>query len=159
MEKNFYDDGLYKLFNQAISFGNEQGRPVLKTIGQAMVNDFRTGFKRGVAPDGSKWAPLKIRKGQPLRDTGRLQQSINSQLSPAVVEVGTNVFYAPFHHHGAVIKPKKPGGKLKFSAAGRVFFLKKAVLPARPFIGYGQRQEKKLSNAVNSFVKALIAND
>ncbi len=47
------------------------------------------------------WKPVKNRDGQPLRDTGRLMNSITRKATGSEVRVGTNVVYAAVHHFGA----------------------------------------------------------
>ena len=91
---------------------------VLGSIGRVLVNRIRLGFRLGVSPWGMAWQPLAIgskRYGQqPLRDTGRLQRSITSQVEGDSVVVGTNVIYARTHQYG------RPIGK--------------GHIPARPFL-------------------------
>ena len=45
-------------------------------------------------------------KGGPLHDTGKLMQSIQWELDPRGVEVGSNLIYAPIHQEGGWIRPK-----------------------------------------------------
>lgn len=90
----------------------------LGSIGRVLTTRIRLGFKLGVSPYGMAWQPLSIgskRYGQqPLRDTGRLQQSITSDVQGDSVVVGTNVIYARTHQYG------RPIGK--------------GHIPARPFL-------------------------
>jgi phage virion morphogenesis protein len=109
-------------------------QPLYATIGRVLVNRVRLCFKLGIDPWGSPWAALKIRKGQPLRDTGRLQRSITSQADGTGVTVGTNVFYAPTHQFGATIYPKTAKRLVFPGPGGRMIFAKKVVVPARPFL-------------------------
>jgi phage virion morphogenesis protein len=109
-------------------------QPLYATIGRVLVNRVRLCFKMGIDPWGSPWAALKIRKGQPLRNTGRLQRSISSQADASGVTVGTNLKYAPTHQWGATIVPKK-AKRLAFPGpGGSMIFAKKVVVPARPFL-------------------------
>lgn len=109
-------------------------QPVYATIGRVLVNRIRLCFKMGVDPWGNPWAALKMRKGQPLRDTGRLQRSITSRADAEGVTVGTNVFYAPTHQFGATITPKKAKRLVFPGPGGNLIFAKKVVVPARPFM-------------------------
>lgn len=112
-----------------------QMQPVFAAIGRSMVNRIRLCFKMGVDPWGSPWAALKFRKGQPLRDTGRLNQSITFNADNTGVTIGTNVKYARTHQYGATIVPKQPGKRLVFPGpGGRLIFAKKVTVPARPFL-------------------------
>ena len=74
-------------------------RTLLKKAGAVVRESVRTNFAAGGRP--RKWKRLKNRNGQPLRDTGRLQNSITSRVSGKVVYVGTNVIYAAVQHFGA----------------------------------------------------------
>lgn len=109
-------------------------QPVYATIGRVLVNRIRLCFKLGVDPWGSPWLALKFRKGQPLRDTGRLQRSITSSADSTGVTVGTNLVYAPTHQFGATIVPKNKPWLVFKGPNGRLVFAKKVVVPARPFM-------------------------
>jgi phage virion morphogenesis protein len=84
-------------------------RPALKVIGVGLENKVRQTFASGKDPWGSPWDALadstvsKRRKGSdvPLRDTGRLMNSITHALSKNSVSIGTNVVYADTHQYGA----------------------------------------------------------
>lgn len=112
----------------------ENMAPLHDRIGAAMVSRVRLGFKAGASPYGAAWAPLRIRQGQPLRDTGRLQASIASAPDRTGVTVGTNVQYAAVHQFGATIAPKKAGGRLVFAGGRGLIFAKQVKIPARPFM-------------------------
>lgn len=75
-------------------------RGAFETIGRTLATKVRLCFKLGVDPWGTTWAPLKYRKGQPLRDTGRLQRSITSVADSKGVSIGTNTVYARAHQFG-----------------------------------------------------------
>lgn len=120
---------------RAMMDAGEQLEDLHRRIGAALVSNVQLGFKAGASPDGQAWAPLKIRKGQPLRDTGRLRSSINAQADDSGVTVGTNVDYAAVHQFGTTIKPKKQGGRLVFAGgSGGLIFAKQVTIPARPFM-------------------------
>lgn len=67
------------------------------------------GFRKSVAPDGSKWAPLKERDGKPLVDTANLQNSFTTSVDGGRgrIEVGTSVAYADFHQTGTKHMPAR----------------------------------------------------
>lgn len=71
----------------------------MEAIGALAKESVRTNFAEGGRPD--KWDPPKYRNGQPLRDTGRLMNSIGKQVDGNKIYVGTNVVYAAVHHFGA----------------------------------------------------------
>jgi len=109
-------------------------KPIYTTIGRVLVNRIRLCFKLGIDPWGSPWAALKIRKGQPLRDTGRLNRSIVANPDKDGVTVGTNVKHARVHQFGATIVPVKAKHLVFPGPNGRMIFAKEVVVPARPFM-------------------------
>lgn len=112
----------------------ENPQPVYATIGRVLVNRIRLCFKLGVDPWGTPWQALRFRKGQPLRDTGRLNRSIVSRVDPTGVTVGTNLVYAPVHQFGATIVPKNKPLLVFKGPNGKLVFAKKVTIPARPFM-------------------------
>jgi phage virion morphogenesis protein len=139
-------------------------RPLYATVGRVIVNKIRLCFKLGIDPWGSPWAALKIRKGQPLRDTGRLNRSIVANPDAKGVTIGTNVQGARVHQFGATIEPKKKNGRLVFPGpGGRLIFAKKVTIPARPFMplkkGFTTAQlpaswSADITNALRAYFKA-----
>ena len=64
--------------------------PALRAVADLAEQTIQRNFTAGGRP--TRWAPLKLRDGQPLRDTGRLMNSISAQpVGDRVVLVGTNV--------------------------------------------------------------------
>lgn len=109
-------------------------RPVYATIGRVLVNRIRLCFKLGIDPWGNPWAALKMRKGQPLRDTGMLQRSIVSAPDANGVTVGTNKVQAPLQQFGGTIAPKKAKRLVFPGPSGKMIFAKKVVIPSRKFL-------------------------
>jgi phage virion morphogenesis protein len=137
--------------NQLIQSGRDT-LPLMQDLGRAAKTQVQLGFRSGQAPDGSRWAPLRFRSGQPLRDTGRLRNSIDYRASRDEVIVGTNVCYAIVHQFGATIRanPARRGQRslcgyihkgspfLIFRASGgRVIRAREVTIPARPFFPEG----------------------
>lgn len=135
----------------ALTKATQYPEEVYRTIGNTVVNRVRMCFRMGIDPWGSPWAPLKIRQGQPLRDTGRLQRSITARPDSTGVTIGTNVSYAPVHQFGAIIRargvgPLQPGAtsvgpsrRLVFKGPNGLIFAKQVTVPARPFLPIRQR--------------------
>lgn len=68
---------------------------LLKRIGDTTIRLSSHTFRREADPYGNKWPALKRRKGRPLRDTGRLRNSLDKRVvGGTAVEVGTGVEYA-----------------------------------------------------------------
>ncbi len=81
----------------------QRRKPLFDRLGRALLSDVHMNFRRQRAPDGTPWEPLKIRRGQILRDTGRLRNSITTKTTDDQVIIGTNVFYARTHQFGATV--------------------------------------------------------
>lgn len=132
------DDGLQRKINALIKASQSQA--MFKTIGTTVANRIRLCFRLGVDPWGNPWAPLKIRKGQPLVNRGIMRRSITSKADNTGVTVGTNlknegVNYPAVHQFGATIVPKKKGGMLAFPGAnGNIIFSKGVTIPKRSFM-------------------------
>lgn len=162
-----FNEKEYKKIQKAFKKLQEQQMlPFFQEVGRRLVNDFKMGFRQGIAPNGEKWEPLKHREGQPLRDTGRLQRSISFKAGEKQVEIGTNVAYAKAHQFG-VTKQNVPehtklinqafGKKLKFPVYANVkAHTKNPKIPARPFLGIETRQKKKIMQAFIATISKLL---
>lgn len=119
-----------------MELGGAERAKALGALGNAIANRIRLGFRLGRSPWGVPWKPLnpRFRTGQPLRDTGRLQRSVTSSVQGDAAVVGTNVRYARTHQYGATILPKNVSLLRAPIPGGGFVFLKKAVIPARPFM-------------------------
>ena len=118
------NDKLGNLHNQA---------QLMKRIGRAMHSNTLMNFKRGHEPNGTPWLPLKIRKGQPLRDTGRLMRSITWESNHNTATIGTNVIYGAAHNFGI------PG-----------------KLPARQFIGITPKQVDIINGIADQWLNEVL---
>ena len=107
--------------------------PLYDRIGAGLLSQVQLGFKTSTSPYGQAWAALKLRNGQPLRDTGRLRSSITYKSDGDGVTVGTNLRYAAIHQFGGVILPKNKPFLMFKTRDGRFFRMKKVTIPARPF--------------------------
>lgn len=58
-------------------------------IGAELVENIRLGFTASEDPWGGPWKTLKKRQGQPLRDTGKLMNSITHRAQADSVVIGT----------------------------------------------------------------------
>lgn len=110
-------------------------RKILEPVARKLLALVKLGFKVSTSPYGEKWAPLKFRNGQPLRDTGLLQNSFFTRYGPNFFDFGTNRVGARVHQFGATIVPVK-AKMLRFFAKGSKvpIFRKSVTVPARPFL-------------------------
>ena len=132
-------------------------RPLFTRLGRVTHSDSRMNFRNQRSPDGTPWAPLKMRNGQILSDSGRLKNSLSYQVGDDEVQVGTNVKYARTHQFGATIYPTSTPKRKKALAfpgpGGKTIFAKKVVIPARPFLGLEQRQVNKIHQTIDQWVR------
>lgn len=125
------------------------------------------GFEREEAPDGSKWPALKSREGKPLRDTGRLRNSITVSSNATGFTLSTGVMYAPTHQYGAIITAKTAKG-LVFRVGGarprtRGQWVRKlqVTIPRRQFLPedrISQRFENALENEADRILRKRLGN-
>lgn len=104
------------------------------------------------APDGSPWQSLNAlyetsksqsSSGGMLEYEGNLRDSIHHNSSSTSTEVGSALVYAPVHHFGAVIKPKKRKS-LAFRLAKAAVSVTQINIPARPFLGLSDKNVLEL---------------
>lgn len=143
-------------------------RPGLSVVATSVRNNLKAGFRAGTAPDGARWAPLRHRRGQPLRDTGRLANSFVQEVSSDEAVVGTNVCYAIVHQFGATVEagtaPHKTlcGQMTKGSPflawqddGGTWHRAKKVTIPKRPFMPEGGLPERWAADALDALARAV----
>lgn len=133
------------LFDRLTSASLQQ--KILLAAGNSIRKRVSAGFRAKTSPYGAVWPPLKFRKGNPLRKTGALYKSIYSNIEGESVSVGTDqaVTYkggprslGDIQHFGRTIKPIPPNKYLRVpvKVRGKIIFkfLRKAVIPPRPFL-------------------------
>lgn len=110
-------------------------RQLLEPAARMLVALVKLGFKTSTAPTGERWAPLKFRSGQPLRDKGLLQNSFFTRYGNDYVDVGTSRVGARAHQFGATIRPVRAKMLRFFPEGSKVPIFRKSVkVPARPFL-------------------------
>lgn len=145
-------------------------RPVLQQFGIHMLRSIQRNFAEGGRPiRWRQWAPstaaneagplylrsgkvtssrgrtARARTGKVLYDTGRLANSITSQVTgPRTLRLGTNLVYAAIHQLGGTInipgiRPVRAKALRWFLPGGKVVFAKKAAphtvrIPSRPYL-------------------------
>lgn len=83
-------------------------RKVNKAIAGTALELVHEGIEAAADPYGRSWAPLKERVGEPLRDTGRLYNSLSIRPAGGGFTLQTNVAYAAYHQLGTKRIPRRP---------------------------------------------------
>ena len=137
-------------------------RRAMDAAGVVLENLIREGFDRSKAPDGTPWAKLTSRSGQPLRNTGATLLSTLTHITGVdSVEVGFGFRWAYVHQKGATIRPVK-AKRLRFVVGGpgearKVVFAREVKIPARPMIPEGRLPPDwadEVAGAVTRTIKA-----
>lgn len=132
----------------------------MRGMSEAMAAEARDlvdeGFATSTDPSGKKWAALKLRDGQPLRDTGRLQRSFTTEVTNRGFSIGTNTKYAKTHQKGMTIKPVRAKA-LKFKVRGKGWFTRKQVtIPARKMLPDGARLSAKWDRSLKGAARSYV---
>jgi phage virion morphogenesis protein len=123
----------------------------MREAGQLLKTSTQLRFRSQRAPDGTAWeksAAAIARRGQTLRHTSRLRNSITWQLTGTGVAVGTNVVYAAIHQFGG------PIGRAS-SSRGPV---RRPVLPPRPFLGASPDDLRALAALLERHVREAFGD-
>lgn len=166
------DDAFVGLDRIAQALGDTT--PLMQTIGRILTTKIQLGFRASTSPWGVPWAPLKVRKGQPLIDTRRLLSSITYNAGDGYVDIGTNVSYAPYHQFGFTVHVAEHTKDLyfmqdrsgnvgnRFVRKDRSNFVQKAivkahdiVVPARPFLPITQDEVNLPQSWANDSLQAI----
>ncbi len=121
-------------------------------------------YRAGVDPEGNAWpdhAPVTRllrgnRQGALLRQSGELYNSIIRRWSSDSAEVGTNLDHPKVftHQFGATIKPKNAKALfLGNQPGGHGFFIRKAEIPARTYIGIGPGDGELVTEALIDYLE------
>ena len=167
------DDAQMQAALQQIADRGTSLQAPLSAIGSLLRESIRTNFAAGGRP--TPWKALKNRDGQPLRDTGRLMNSITKKVGATEVSVGTNVVYAALHHFGAkrgsfgirqvkvkaharlinqvfgrpLAKPKK----IQVGAHLRAMALPWGNIPARPFMLVQEEDRQEMFAIIKRYIE------
>ena len=130
----------------------EDQEQLLDEIGAAIEQSVSERFRLEVGPDNVPWEPTRrgvsILKGSPPQ----LMSSITRRVSRDKVEVGTNKIYAAIHQFGGTIRPKS-GEFLVFRGAdGETVFAREVTIPARPYLGIDQADEREIEATIGDFL-------
>jgi len=144
-----HDEEVTRLFKRLLNFTSDL-RPVMKNIGEIVLNRVQTCFEEERSPEGEAWAPLKpstiqqrIRSGYGgehpiLWREGRLGGHFTYDAYQDRVEVSTNVPYAAIHQFGG--------------RAGRGH---RAEIPVRPFLGVADEDWDEILDTLSKEIERL----
>ena len=115
-------------------------------------------LRGGPAPDGTAWParhPLDPSGKKLLNREGGLAQSITTASSATTARWGTNEVYARIHQLGGVVRPRRRRA-LRFMRGGHPIFRRQVTIPARPYLGWGQDEEREAADVIRDWMdKAL----
>jgi phage virion morphogenesis protein len=157
-----------KLISIPDMFSGEKFETLKRTILSVMIGQKDEVFQAESDPDGNKWAPLSEKtlsgrkKGKKknaakiLQDTGMLRNSLTSSNAPYEIQstegsdvtLGTNVPYAATHQFGHTFTVQS----LHETADGMSLMGVNVHIPARPFIGFGQKDNEEVTETVEGFI-------
>lgn len=125
--------------------------PVMDQIGEVLINSTRARFGRGIAPDGTAWAPNTpatiARKGSAnplIGQTRTLSRTIFHAARPDGVSWGSNLIYSAVQQMGA--------GKGVFGEMTNGQSIPWGTIPARPFIGISDEDSAAITVALETFL-------
>ena len=151
----------------------------LKVVGEALLRVQNRRFQTQTDPSGKPWAKLKpltvlLRgaRGPILRRSGQLMRSGAWQVSGRTLAIGVNTIYAAAQHFGATIVPKNGRmlaipigvarigrsrgglvlGKSSSAHPTSVVMARKVTLPARPIVGFGDKDEQAARHATEDWL-------
>ena len=133
---------------------------LFEQVGETLIKIHQDRFARQVSPDGQSWAPLSAwyrdQKSQNqdkiLTLRGHLSQTLSYNTTQDGLEFGSNRVYAAIHQFGGTIRPKKAKA---LNVGGRP--AKSVTIPARPWLGVGQNDQREILNTVKDHLKIALS--
>lgn len=150
------DRDVMAAFNRLIASANDLS-PAMRKVAGILADATERAFEMEQDPvTGASWAPLKPstvkrRKGDAhpiLQQSGQLAASVQSTSGRDFAQAGTNKEYAATHQFGA--------RKGKFGATRRGVPIPWGDIPARPFLGIGERDKEAIIDVFNAHLFAAI---
>lgn len=131
----------------------------MDAIGAYIVSSTQRRFDQQTGPDGQKWIPsirARLEGGVTLQQSGQLKASLAWIAHRDSVEVGTGKIYGAIHQLGGVIHAKNVRN-LRFLIAGHWVTKPSVAIPARPYLGIDQRDQKEIEAIVVADLEAAQA--
>jgi phage virion morphogenesis protein len=157
-------DSVKKMLAKA-ALNSASRQKLLQSIGVEMESQTQERFDTQESPDGNPWKALAqktsdyyMSRGMGHRSLlvgeGMLRDSVTSQVQSGgwSVLVGATMEYAAVHQFGATITPKS--AKALFVPGYGM--LKKAAIPARPYLGVSQDNAKEIAATAAAFLAGGI---
>lgn len=139
---------------ERLSKGAANPRPALLAIGESLVESTKKRFGSSSAPDGKPWAAnsaltLKRKRGsKPLVNEGTLRDQIGYVESGNQLTIFSSMIYAATQQFGA-----KQGA---FGRSRRNTPIPWGTIPARPFLGVSNDDEKMIVETVSEYLRSLV---
>jgi phage virion morphogenesis protein len=130
----------------------------MDAIGAYVVSSTQRRFQTQLSPDGVTWKPSQraIRdQGLTLLDHGHLRSSLTWLAGRDQVEVGTSKIYAAIHQFGGTIHAKNVP-LLRFKIGDHWISKPSVFMPARPFLGIDERDQREIDAIVKADLEAAI---
>ena len=139
---------------------NRDLSPLMRDVGEELLNSTRERFSSATAPDGSDWAKLSdvtIARKKKNRDRILVEEGGATSLSGQLVyragtdevEIGSTKVYASTHQFGA------DKGAFGTNAAGRP--IPWGDIPARPFLGLSDADREAIEEIAADHLRHQIA--
>lgn len=130
--------------------------PVMRDIGEHLLNTTRERFNAQQSPGGTPWAPLsaatKARKrrnrNKILTERGFLRGNLAYRADATSVVIGSPSIYAGTHQFGAE--------KGAFGTASSGHPIPWGTIPARPFLGLSDDDSDEVTSLVTEFLCAQL---
>jgi phage virion morphogenesis protein len=139
--------------------------PLLKAIGVGLVRTTQDRFTAAKDPQRQSWRALNPLYAEEKKGPGILREramrgglmgSITFKVSGTEVAVGSNKKYAAVHQFGAVIRPVAAKA-LVFKLGGKLVHAGSVTIPARPYLGFGEADQRVALEAVAFELERTIA--
>lgn len=138
-----FSSDLIRLHLARLAIANAEGYVrAREDIGEYMLGEVQDNILGQKLYDGSAMpqsAAAIARRGKTLWETRRLFGDYTFQLAPGGVQVGAITEYAAIHHFGG--ETGRPGHRF--------------TMPARPVLGVGPAQERRIGNILIAEIEAL----
>ena len=156
------DDRQFRRAMERLAARAKDLTPVLRGIGEYLVQTTQDRFKTQTAPDGTPWQPLQAwyQQQKPqnadkiLTLRGYLRNTLHWQVIPDELLVGSSLVYAAIQHFGGKIRAKK-GRAL--SLRGR--FVSSVTIPSRRYLGISPTDGEHVEGMVADYLAGAITGD